>query len=382
MKRKRAACLLMALALVIALSPSLRAAELAFVAVNDTIPTTLTGGEMPFHLGGSLYLPYHAFNQPSLGVFVSYRSDEGIISMIGAPEQLTFDLERSTVTGKRGEVRDVTLMISGGQVFLPASVFTDAFRVSISELTSRSGYTVIRMTNGNQVYDDSLFLEKAENLISYRVDQVLTPNAPPPQPVVKPAAPVTAAPPPAAPEDETEEPEEKDDGDEEEEPDPAVVYLAVCGLRGAEDALEALSERGETAAFFVTAGEIEGNGGLLSRIAAAGHAIGLRVPPGTEPEAALRRANEELDRAVHEKSLLALLPEQESGEGVDGAYSVFYLPETALTAAEAAAAEGQVCLLALEGPEVREGLAVLNERAAIILPLRETVTLPEPAVEG
>ena len=248
MRKKRAVGLLLALVLAVGLTPPLRAAELAFVAVNDTIPTTLSGGGMPFHLGGSLYLPYTAFNQQSLGVFVSYRGDEGIISIIGAPEQLTFDLRQSTVTDKRGNVEDVTLMVSGGQIFLPVPVFAGAFGVSISELTSRSGYSVIRMTNGNQVYDDALFLEKAENLISYRVDQYLAPNTPPPQPAVKPTAPMPSAPVQVGQEDETDEEEE-----EEEEPDPATVYLAVSGLAGAEEALDALSAEGQTAAFFFAA---------------------------------------------------------------------------------------------------------------------------------
>ena len=376
MRKKRAVGLLLALVLAVGLTPPLRAAELAFVAVNDTIPTTLSGGGMPFHLGGSLYLPYTAFNQQSLGVFVSYRGDEGIISIIGAPEQLTFDLRQSTVTDKRGNVEDVTLMVSGGQIFLPVPVFAGAFGVSISELTSRSGYSVIRMTNGNQVYDDALFLEKAENLISYRVDQYLAPNTPPPQPAVKPTAPMPSAPVQVGQEDETDEEEE-----EEEEPDPATVYLAVSGLAGAEEALDALSAGGQTAAFFFAAGEIEGNGALLRRIAAAGHVLGLRVPAGAEPKAALRRANDALDRAVHEKTLLALLPETAAGEGIEAAYSVHYLSETPLTAAEAAEASGQTRLLVLEGQAVREGLAILREGEAILRPLRETTSLPEPDAE-
>ena len=380
MRTKRAVCLILALALALLLAPPLRAAELAFVAVNDTIPTTLSGGGMPFHLGGTLYLPYTAFNQQSLGVFASYRGDEGIISIIGAPEQLTFDLRQNTVTDKRGNTRDVTLMVSGGQVFLPASVFASAFSVSISELTSKSGYSVIRMTNGNQVYDDTLFLEKAENLISYRVDQYLAPNTPPPQPVFKPAAPTPATPAQTVPEEEPDEKGEEEEPEEEEEPDPATVYLAISGLAGAEEALAALSEQGETAAFFLTAGDIEGNGALLRRIAAAGHVLGLRVPAGVEPKAALRRANEALDRAVHEKTLLVLLPETAADGELDAAYSVHYLSETPLTAAEAAGASGQTRLLVLEGQAVREGLNDLREMAAILRPLRETTTLPEPEV--
>lgn len=381
MKMKRAAVLLLTLALVLNLSPPLRAAELAFIAVNDTIPTTLAEGGMPFHLGGSLYLPYLAFNQQALGIFVSYRGDEGLISIIGAPEQLTFDLNESTVTNKRGNVQDVTLMVSGGQVFLPAPVFTSAFGVAISELTSKSGYSVIRMTNGNQVYDDSLFLEKAENLISYRVNQYLTPDAPPPQPPAKPAVTAPAAPVQAepAPQPVRTEPEGQEEEEEEEEPDPAEVYLAVSGTAGAADALDALSKENQAAAFFFTAGEIEENPELMRRTAAAGHALGLRVPEGAEPETALREANEALDRAVHEKTLLALLPQAASGAELETAYSVFYLPETELTANEAAAAGGRTCLLVLEGKDVRDGLNVLRENSAVLLPLRETTSLPDAA---
>lgn len=38
-------------------------------------------------------------------------------------------------------------------------------------LESQDGYPVLRFTTGSEVYDDSLFIEKAENLIAYRVAQ-------------------------------------------------------------------------------------------------------------------------------------------------------------------------------------------------------------------
>jgi len=68
----------------------------------------------------------------------------------------------------------------------------------------------------------------------------------------------------------------------------------------------------------------------------------------------------------------------EDGEGIEAAYSVHYLSETPLTAAEAS---GQTRLLVLEGQAVREGLAILREGEAILRPLRETTSLPEPDAE-
>ncbi len=390
-KRRGALCLLLLLALVLALLPApTRALDIAFVAVNDTIPITLEGGEIPFHRGGSLYLPYSVFDLPSLGVYATYRSEERNVFLFATREQLTFDLDTNTVTDKRGLSQSATCMVSGGEVFVPADFCAGRFGLSISELSSLHGYTIIRLTDGRQVYDDSLFIEKAENLISYRVSQYLSPDETVPvQPVpvqptpVQPAPvqPVPTAPKPVqpAPEPEDEpkdEPAEEEEEEEEEEeaPDPATVYLCVLGLSNAEEAMEALEVSGVTAAFFVSAAEIEGNGALLRELTSAGHAIGLRAGPEEDIHAALRRANEALDRTLHRKTLLALLPEG-TEEAVE-AYCAFYAPETPLTAQEAVDAHGEARLLMLQdGGEAREALATLNAGAAVVASLRETTVL-------
>ncbi len=371
--RRRLACL--ALVLTLLLFPALPAgaAGLAFVAVNDTIPLTLPEGSLPFRSGGDLYVPYTVFNLQQLGIFPSYRSGDRSISLFGRDKRLTFDLDANTVADESGTVQNAPCLTSGGILFLPALLSARHFGLQVSELTSRSGYTVIRFTDGSQVYDDSLFIEKAENLISNRVSQYLSPAEPTPS--VTPVTPVQ----PAAPTEEPNEPNapnEPDSEPEEETPDPATVYLAVLGISGADEALNALSARGQSAVFFLTAGEISANGAQVRRIAAAGCPIGLCVPDGANPGSALRAANDALDRVLHEKSVLALLPPGIDPGKTEEAYRVFYAPARPLTAAEAVEAYGETRLLLCQGREISVSLSILEQAA--LLPLRETTSLPEP----
>jgi len=387
MKKRLLACVL-ALCLLAALLPGApaRAVELSFVAVNDTIPLTLTGSGAPFRSSGELYVPYTVFNLPALGVLVSYRSGDSTLSLYGDGDRLTFDLLNGTVQDGRGNTRAATCLASGGIPFLPASLCTSAFSLGLSELRSRGGYPVFRFTTGSQVYDDSLFIEKAENLISYRVSQYLTPAAPAesaPEPVPPAAEPVQPEPPAPQPAG-TELPADERDGDpdeepEEEEPEPATVYLAVSGTADAEAALNALSRAGVRAAFFLSAAEIAENGPLVRRIAAAGHTLGLRAGPDEDAETALRAANDALGLVLHEKSVLALLPAA-GAETAGGAYCVVREPAEPLDAAGAAQSYGQTVLLLLTGGEVPAALAVLGGEASVLPQLRET-SLPPDAPE-
>ncbi len=372
--KRRFVLLVLAAALLSVLFFPVRAASLAFVAVNDTIPLTLSEGLLPFRSGGDLYVPYTVFNLQQLGIFPSYRSGDRSISLFGRDKRLTFDLDANTVTDESGSVQNAASLTSGGVLFLPAILSARHFGLQLSELTSGSGYMVVRFTDGSQVYDDSLFIQKAENLISYRVSQYLSP--PVQQPAVTPAAPVQ----PAAPEPENAPAEQPQEEPEEEAPDPASILLAVSDLSGAADALDALSAHGQSAVFFLTAAEISENGALVRRIAAQGCPIGLLVPDGANPALSLRAANEALDRVLHEKSLLALLPQGADPGKIKDAYRIFYAQP--LTAAEAAGAHGETRFLLCRSRETAASLYVLEQASAVLLPLRETSEFPAPLEGG
>ena len=72
MKYRKLLCVLLALALLLALAPMAGAeGDLFFVAVNDTIPVTLTS--LPYTSGGVVYVPYTAFDARPGGVVSAYN---------------------------------------------------------------------------------------------------------------------------------------------------------------------------------------------------------------------------------------------------------------------------------------------------------------------
>ena len=90
-------------------------------------------------------------------------------------------------------------------------------------LESAGGYQILRFTDGSEVYDDSLFVEKAENLIAYRVRQSQSGS----QPQEKP----------------TDRPNNGAQGTQEQpatEKKPTTVYLAFTGSETMRDSMAAL----------------------------------------------------------------------------------------------------------------------------------------------
>ena len=79
MKYRKLLCVLLALALLLALAPMAGAeGDLFFVAVNDTIPVTLTS--LPYTSGGVVYVPYTAFDARPGGVVSAYNATAQTLS--------------------------------------------------------------------------------------------------------------------------------------------------------------------------------------------------------------------------------------------------------------------------------------------------------------
>ncbi len=105
-------------------------------------------------------------------------------------------------------------------------------------LESQDGYPVLRFTTGSEVYDDSLFIEKAENLIAYRVAQQSSASDPADHPQAHPDTPA------------------QDPADDPQEVIPATVYLAFQNVDFMQENAELLADYQLRGAFFLTAEEI------------------------------------------------------------------------------------------------------------------------------
>ena len=112
---------LLALALILVLIPGAMAAgSLCFVAVNDTIPLTLPASDAPYYSGGTLFLPYTAFNANPGGVIVSNNVDQNTFVLFTRTSRLVYDLSDGTVTDEAGNESPVTVSYRGGMLYIPA----------------------------------------------------------------------------------------------------------------------------------------------------------------------------------------------------------------------------------------------------------------------
>lgn len=344
MKRKILAALL-ALSVLLAFVPSGSAAGIFFVAMNDTVPLTLSTDVAPYYVGNTFVVPHTAFAVSGLGLTASYQTESGTMTLSGRNQRLVFDLASGKATDEKGTQRTVAVTQKNGVVFLPLGLCMAHFGLTASYLTSAGGYKVLRITNGNQVYDNSLFIQKAENLISYRVDQFLHAQS------------GAVEEPPAQ-----QEPEDTEEN-------PITVYLAVTGADNMPNALRALSGRNVTAVFFLTAREISENPELVVSIRAAGYPVGLTVEEGeTQVTESLNSANLALDRVLHSKTLLALLTKEQS-EQAPGYFAM--RREYGVSAKTAITREGRSSLV-ICGQNCSSAVATLRGAQAKFRQLRET----------
>ncbi len=353
MKKRRFLILFLVLVLAVSFCPVTQAdADLFFVAVNDTIPLTLTA--LPYDSGG-LYVPYTAFDANPGGVCSAYNAAKQTFVLFTINHRLVFDLAAGTVTDENQSVSDITVMYRGGMLYIPLVYCASHFGLRVVMLKSLSGYPILRFTTGGEVYDDSLFVEKAENLISYRIEQFSSDTQ---------SDPASDSLQNASDPGNSQEPAE-----EEPEKVPINVYLSFTNAAAMPDAMQALEKYGQRAAFFLTADEIAENADLVRTLAISGHMIGLTVSEDeADVSAALSLANEQLDRIVNLKSVLVLLNEAQA-DGLD-TYRIVLKNDLR------ADAELQSDCVLVCSENAAQTLAALHHQEASLCLIRETTLLP------
>ena len=263
MKLRRWICFLLCLVLTVCLcAPALADGELFFVAVNDTIPLTLS--VFPTYSGGTLYVPYQVFDSQPCGVTPSYNQAKQTYVLLSRTRQMIFDLAAGTVSDESGSVSTANVLYRSGILYLPLTFCASHFGLKTTMLESAGGYQILRFTDGSEVYDDSLFVEKAENLIAYRVRQSQSGSQSPERPTDRPnSGSQGTQEPPAA------------------EKKPATVYLAFTGSETMRASMAALETYKLHGTFFLTEAEILADPSLVFELLAAGHSIGITAGAST-----------------------------------------------------------------------------------------------------
>ena len=389
--RKRGICILLAAALLLCGVPAAGGATavngVILLAVNDSIPGTLSADTMPFYSGGTLYVPWTLFNNTALGVTPSYNVLGGTLTLFNINSRIVFDLEAGTSTDSKNTGASWSTITKSGLVFVPASYCASYFGLGISYLTSSGGYSVVRFTTGDQVYDDAYFLEKADSLIETRVAQYFS-SALTESPAqsgsssgssassgsssaasgstssagssteTQTAQESTATDTAGTQTAQTEETAEEEAPEEAESP--ADAYLLYYNAAGMEALAEELEAQGLTGAFFLTPAELETYPALMARLLAGGHSVGLLLEEDGSAED-LQAANDLADMQTRLR-LLWVYARADADAAADLGYVVL-TPDSGNETAD---------LLELDSTEALQTLEDLQEAGRTVCTLRLT----------
>lgn len=302
-KRRRVVPLLLAVVLVLSLSPMpASAATLYFTAVNNSV-APLTSDTMPFWSGGTLYVPYSIFDASlnkigvGLGLYTSYNRDSRTVTLFNLRQMLVFDLNSGTC---RDDVTGTTYIsraiMRGGRPYLALSTVCSHFDLEYSykQLPDVPQGYLVRIKNKDTAMSDDDFIDAAKNVINNRLreyTQSLDP-AESTDPGLNPSTPIPGGNTPAG----------KDD---------TAAYLALrCETdAGLTDILDVLGESKRCAVFFLSPQLLE-EGDLVRRILGGGHSVGI-LADGGETAPLLEQGSLALERAACVRTTLTYAPGQQ-----------------------------------------------------------------------
>ena len=121
---RRCLCTLLLLTLLLGPCPSANAAadgsDIIFLALNDSMPYTLSASTMPYWSGGQLYVHSSTFDITSINLSASYNASNMTLLLYSGTgrRSLTFYLAEGYVQTQSGATEEVTAAMRGDQVFL------------------------------------------------------------------------------------------------------------------------------------------------------------------------------------------------------------------------------------------------------------------------
>lgn len=279
MGKKRAAALLSVLLLCQLILPA-RAAETVYFVAAEASVLPLTDATMPFWSGGNLYVAASAFG--SLGATVINNTAKKMTVLEMNRRALLFDWEQSTVQDGSGNLYTPGAILSGGVVFVPASMAAGFFGLQ---------YSVTDVAHGKLVWlrspDFGMSARDFANAATYNMEERYAAYSKGSsagsgtQSSVTPAAPAAGT----------------------------CIRLCLEADARTDGLLDALDRASAWATFYCTPEFMEENGDLLRRMTATGHTVGILLDGNAQgnPEEQLARGNDALYRATLGKTRLVYL---------------------------------------------------------------------------
>lgn len=262
-KKFLAAFLTLALCLSVLVPIPVRAADVCFTAIDDSV-LKLTNENMPVWSGGILYAPYTTFNEADNGVRnwkiqVSYSRNSNKVTVFDTRRFLEFDLKSGSCWDElTGIAYSGGAIVRGGRPYLPVAIVCEHFELTYSYREIEQG-ALLRIKTEDVVIPDSRFPEAANNVLNLRLRDYNQ---------SQPGGGTTATP----------SGSQKPSQDPTPENEQSVnTYLAFrCeDAEHLETVLTALDGVREKAMFFLTQELIETRSDLVMRILGSGSSVGL-----------------------------------------------------------------------------------------------------------
>ena len=150
MRAKRLFCIVFSLILCLTLcTPALAEGDLLFVAVNDSIPLTLTA--LPYESSSGIYVPYTAFDASPGGVIPAYNAQAQTFVLFTRqrPSRLRSCRGHRHRSGRQRQ--NVSTTLPRRHALCPAGLLRIVLLAQGKLAQSTSGYPILRFTTGSEV---------------------------------------------------------------------------------------------------------------------------------------------------------------------------------------------------------------------------------------
>ena len=264
--------LLLCLVLVCGLATAARSApNVYFMAVNETV-VPMTPENMPFVLGGTLYIPYVMLSPRSnggvnLGVTAQYSTIHRTVMVSQGQNVVIFDPGANTSYDLYGEPLDGRAVVRNAMVYIPLDWVCRHFGTISYTMTQMEFGTLIRVTNHLAILGDIDFADAATEMLKENYREYLESVG------ANPGGP------------------SGDDPEQSARPETGpMVYTAFVGADLADEMARLLEEYDRRGLFLLNIDEL-GQDDLVRRLVGAGHMVGLNVV-GNDSASALSQLRE------------------------------------------------------------------------------------------
>jgi len=265
------------LALLLISVPARATGQIYFTVINNNL-LPLTSDTMPTWFSGTLYVPYHVFDDNTsgaamwmgLGTHASYSVSNETVSIYNLDRMLVFDLEEDTCYDPHnGQTYLSPAITRNGLPYVPVGQVCSFFDLTYSYLTNLEQGILVRIKSSGPWMTDATFINSSKDYLNLRLQEYNQSQT------YMPAPPNPASPP------------------EQESPENIPLYLGIrCqgggSAGGLADVLDAQRVKG---LFFFTPELLREQDDLARRLLSTGHSVGLLLS-GETPE----ESREQLDR--------------------------------------------------------------------------------------